>query len=156
MKGEFSMEPFDLLGALITERGSKLLSYEVGRAALIRLPSQEVLLVSIGTSTMKVFDCTRRLRWSRLRVVLFGWLLSKTVLCADLSHFGCGYKQRNRIARATSSVVLLVATVDLLTQARSVREVREKYTRNWSEILKETFGKHFLDLMRSMKAPVPD
>ena len=116
------MEPSDVLRlsidgfkALMGERRCELLDYEAGRLATIRLPSREVLVISIGTSTMKVFDCTKRLGWSRLRAVLFGWVRPKTVLSADLARFGCGCKQRSGIARATSSVLLLAATVEMLT-----------------------------------------
>jgi hypothetical protein len=143
------MEPSDL-GALLAQRGSELLSYEIGRAALIRFPSQEVLLVSIGTSTMKVFDCTKRLSWSRWKVILFGWLPTKTILSADLSRFGCGCKQRNRMARATSSVLLLAATMDLLTRARSIREVCEKYQSNWAEVVDDIFGEYTLAWLRTV------
>jgi hypothetical protein len=81
--------------------GSSLLSYELGRAAYVVLPSKEHIVISIGTSSAKV--CTKR--------AIFGWRLPKVVASQSLSaweprsalldrlrRFGCGVENGVRLA----------------------------------------------------------
>jgi hypothetical protein len=41
--------------SIVEANGSKLLSHKLGRAAFLVLPSNEEVVISIGTSTAKVF-----------------------------------------------------------------------------------------------------
>jgi hypothetical protein len=111
------------LQALIAKRGCELLYYTEGKVASIRLPSKEQVMVSMGTSSIKVF----RKHW------LFGWVIPRTILYVDLASIG--WDQCIPLTRAVASVLLVAKAVDLLSQTGSISEMNEKY------------GSHFMDLL---------
>jgi hypothetical protein len=121
------------IGSLITNRGSKLLHYEAGRAASIQLPSQEVLIVSIGTATMKVF-CKAR---------FFGWMWPKAILSVDL--ISIGWYECIPLTRVIVSVLLIAKTIDLLTNARSTNEIIQKYGDNFVAKLMEAMEEDLVE-----------
>lgn len=117
------------LKALIAKRNCELLQYEEGRVALVRLPSQEQIIISMGESSMKVF----RKGW------LFGWARPKTLLSVDLA--AIGWHQCIPLTRAVISVLLIARSVDLLTQVHSIREIGQKYGDNFTHLLMEATSK---------------
>ena len=116
--------------ALAARRGCTLLRYDAGRVASIRLPSREVLLVSLGTTTMRVLS----------KRPFFGWVIPMTVLSCKLSTFGCGVRQPNPLARHAAACVLLFVTLGLLIRASSIREVGQQYGENLVELLECAIG----------------
>jgi hypothetical protein len=117
------------LKALIAKRNCELLQYEEGKVALVQLPSQEQIIISMGNSSMKIFR----------KATLFGWWRPKTVLSVDLA--AIGWHQCVPLTRNVMSVLLIAKSLDLLTQERSIREVSEKYGNNFNDLLFEAISK---------------
>lgn len=117
------------LKALIEKRDCELLQYDEGKVALVRLPSQEQIIISMGTSTMKVFSKTR----------FFGWSRPKTILSVDLMPFG--WFECIPMTRVIMSILLITKSVDLLTQAQSIRDIVEKYDNDFTGLLMESISK---------------
>lgn len=130
------------IGTLIAERGCELLYYEAGRVAFIRLPSKEELLVSMGSSTMKVFRKAWPFSWVTKvfrKAWPFTWGWAKTVLSVDL--ISIGWYECIPLTRDLLSLLFVVKTIDLLTNARSISEVIQKYGGNFANELCEAVEK---------------
>jgi hypothetical protein len=99
---------------LCADHGALLLQYQSPRVAMLMLPSAEPLLISIGTTSAKIFR----------RSPLFGWFLPRCVASKQLSAWEPRYAQFNSLHRTMCQGMVLDGLVDLVSRAKSVAELR--------------------------------
>jgi hypothetical protein len=104
----------DVATKLCADHGSLLLQYQSPRVAMLMLPSAEPLLISIGTTSAKIFR----------RRTLFGWFLPCCVASQSLSAWEPRYKQFNSLHRTICRGMVLDGLVDLVSRAKSIDELR--------------------------------
>ena len=117
------------LNELIATRNCELRQYEEGKLAVLRLPSQEELMLSMGTSSLKVFRKGR----------LLGWVAPKMVFSVDLA--AIGWHQCIPLTRTVMSALLITKSLDLLSRAQSIDDAVKRYDNSFTEQLMETIGK---------------
>lgn len=98
---------------LCAQHGAVLLNYQHPRLALLRLRSGDALLISIGTTSAKVFK----------RNPLFGWALPKRCVSRPLVEWEERYAQFNNLHRAICRGMLLDGLLDLISRAESIDEL---------------------------------
>jgi len=101
------------------------MQYQEGKLAVLRLPSQEELMLSMGTSSFKVF-----------RKGPLGWLFPKTVFSVDLA--AVGWDECIPLTRALLSVLLVTQSLDLLSHAQSINDAVQRYREDFAEKLMES------------------
>jgi hypothetical protein len=94
--------------------GSTLLSYESGRTAYIRLPSDESIVISIGTTAVKVF--TKRL--------IVGWKFPKVTASQSMAIWQQGFDKLDRIRRFGCGSMILDGLISLVSRCGSIEELR--------------------------------
>jgi len=117
---------------LCAKHGSVLRHYEPGRVASIIIPSGEVLTVSVGTATAKIF-CKR---------ALFGWLLPKRIGDKNLADWIPEYSRLSRLQMSVARAMVLDGLINLAAQARCAGELSFAWTvlRNPIEVAVEDCG----------------
>ena len=116
------------LNDVMLKRNCQLQQYREGKLALLRLPSQEEVMVSMGTSSLKVF-----------RKGLLGWVAPKTVFSTDLA--ALGWHDCIPLTRAVMSVLLITHSLDLLSRARSLDDAVRNYGDTFTEQLMESVNR---------------
>jgi hypothetical protein len=99
--------------AVCAKYGSVLQQYEMGRVALLVLPSHEPLIISIGTITAKVL--TRR--------AFGGWIFPKTVASKELSDWIPDFNRLSAAQRFAGGAMVLDGLLSLTARARNVAEI---------------------------------
>jgi len=99
--------------AVCAKYGSVLQQYEMGRVALLVLPSHEPLIISIGTTTAKVL--TRR--------AFGGWKFPKTVASKELSDWIPDFNRLSAVQRFVGGAMVLDGLLSLTARARNVAEI---------------------------------
>jgi len=94
--------------------GSSLLSYELGKAAYIVLPSSEPIVISIGTLTVKIL--TKR--------AIFGWLFPKVIVSQSISTWEQGFNKLDRLRQFGCGAIVLDGLLSLVSRCRSLDELR--------------------------------
>jgi hypothetical protein len=94
--------------------GPSLLSYELGKAAYIVLPSSEPIVISIGTSTVKVF--TKR--------AIFGWRFPKVIVSQSIATWEPRFDKLDRLRRFGCGAMVLDGLLSLVSRCRSLDELR--------------------------------
>jgi len=116
------------LNEVILKRNCQLRQYEEGKLALLLLPSQEEVMLSMGASSFKVF-----------RKGLLGWVTPKTVFSVDLA--ALGWHECIPLTRTVLSVLLVTQSLDLLSIAQSVDDAVRQYGDSFTEHLAESIDK---------------
>ena len=117
---EFQLE--EQKARAITEaNGSALLKYESGKFAYLLLPSNEKIIISIGTKTVKIL--TRR--------PVIGWISPKTVAFQKIEYWANdslrpyrSYANLNRMERYACGCMALYGLVDLMSRCKSISEIQ--------------------------------
>jgi hypothetical protein len=104
--------------ALCAKHGSALQKYELGRVASITLPSGEMLIVSIGTTTAKIL----------IKHPIFGWFFPKIVGKKNLSDWVPGFLTLPRLQRFAAGAMVLDGLVSLSARANSAAELSLAWT----------------------------
>jgi len=100
--------------AICEKHGSAFLSYEVGRAAYIVLPSNEHIIISIGTSTAKVLIKRR----------IFGWRFPRVIASQSIATWEPTFRKLDRLRRFACGVMALDGLLSLVSKCKSVDELR--------------------------------
>jgi len=98
---------------LCAEHGATLINYQHPRMALIGLRSGEHVLISIGTTSAKIF---RRSRW-------FGWVIPKCCASKPLTEWEPRYTQCNNLHRTICRGMVLDGLLNLVPRANSIDEL---------------------------------
>jgi hypothetical protein len=85
--------------------------------ALVRLPSGERILISIGSATARVLD----------KSTIFAWCFTKTVVSERLDTWQPEYWQCNRFYRRINRAMILDGLLALLSNYHSIDEVRRAW-----------------------------
>jgi hypothetical protein len=80
---------------------------------MLMLPSTEPLLITIGTTSAKIFQRSR----------LFGWFIPRCVASKQLSAWEPRYAQFNSLHRTICRGMVLDGLVDLVSRAKSIGEL---------------------------------
>jgi hypothetical protein len=99
--------------AVCAKYGSVLQQYEIGRVALLILPSHEPLIISIGTTTAKVL--TKR--------AFGGWKFPKTLGSKELSDWIPDFNRPSAAQRFAGGAMVLDGLLSLTARARNVAEI---------------------------------
>ena len=107
--------------AITEANGSTLLKYESGKFAYLLLPSNEKIIISIGTETVKIL--TRR--------PIIGLIFPKTVAFQKIEYWAndslrpyITYANLNRMQRYASGCTALDGLVDLMSRCKSISEIQ--------------------------------
>ena len=98
---------------LCAQNSAVLLNYQHPRSAFLRLRSGEEVLISVGTTSAKVFR----------RNPLFGWALPKRCVSKPLVAWEGRYAQFNNLHRAACRGIVLDGLLDLISRAESIGEL---------------------------------
>lgn len=98
---------------LCAEHGAVLLNYQQPRLALMALRSGEQVLISIGTTSAKVFRRDR----------LFGWVIPKRCVSKPLAAWEKRYTQFNNLHRTICRGMVLDGLLDLVSRTESIDEL---------------------------------
>jgi hypothetical protein len=127
------------------ECGCRLLLYQEGTLAAVQLPSSEEVLVSMGTSSIKVFRKRPILGWFisqfmwLLNLAPMGWISPLincqfvTVLSLDLAPFG--WVECVPVTRAIMSTGLVDAVMIMVIHARSISDMLQKYESSFDDFV---------------------
>jgi hypothetical protein len=99
------------------KKASQVLNYRAGRFALVVLPSEEQILISIGTSTVKILA----------KRAIFGWYLPKVVVSQRLSVWQPDYQQYNAMYRRACCTMILDGLLTLLSHYQSIDKLRQAW-----------------------------
>ncbi len=99
--------------AVCAKYGSVLQQYQMGRVALLILPSHEPLIISIGTTTAKVL--TKR--------AFGGWKFPKTLGSKVLSDWIPDFNRLSAAQRFAGGAMVLDGLLSLTARARNVAEI---------------------------------
>ncbi len=110
--------------AICARYGSVLQQYEMGRVALLVLPSHEPLIISIG-STLSAMLCwpptiTAKVLTSR---AFGGWIFPKTVASKELSDWIPDFNRLSGVQRFAGGAMVLDGLLSLTARARNVAEI---------------------------------
>jgi hypothetical protein len=100
--------------AICEKHGSSFLSYELGRAAYIVLPSNEHVIISIGTSTAKVFTKRR----------ILGWWFPKVITSQSIAIWEPTFDKLDRLPRFLCCAMVLDGLLSLVSKCKSLDELR--------------------------------
>lgn len=112
--------------------GSVLRHYKTGYVATVVLPSCEVIIVSIGTSSAKIF----------IKRAFFGWLFPRTVGKKDLAGWIPDFKRLSGMQRFAARAMVLDGLVSLTSRAKYAGELSLAWAalRNPVEVAVEECG----------------
>ena len=99
---------------LCEKNGSSLLSYELGKAAYIVLPSSEHIIISIGTLTAKILT----------KHATSDWRFPEVVVSQDISTWEPSLKKHDRLRQFGIGAMALDGLVSLVSRCRSLHELR--------------------------------
>jgi hypothetical protein len=100
--------------AICENHGSSFLSYELGRAAYIVLPSNEHVIISIGTSTAKLV--TKR--------TIFGWMFPRVIASRSIATWEPTFDKLDRLRRFGCGAMVLDGLLSLVSRCGSLDELR--------------------------------
>lgn len=95
-------------------RGSSMLSYQLGKAAYIVLPSNERIIISIGTLTVKVL--TKR--------SIIGWKFPKVIVSQSIASWEERFDKFDRLRRFGCGAMILDGLLCLVSSFKSIEELR--------------------------------
>ena|SRR6266446_4924921 len=103
----------DAASKVCESHGSVLLQYKSPGVAKLLLTSGEQIVISIGTTSAKIFR----------RSALFGWFAPKCCASKSLVEWEPRYTQFSGFDRAICRVMVLDGLVDLVSRAHSIGEL---------------------------------
>lgn len=109
--------------ALCKARGCKLIHYDMGKVALVSLPSDDKVMISVGETTTKVFQ-----RHSILAIFSehYSWLHPKTIVTFDMRSLDSGWMTLLPVTRSLMGIYILYATLDTITLCETPAEISKK------------------------------
>jgi hypothetical protein len=100
--------------AICEKHGSSFLSYTLGRAAYIVLPSNEHVIISIGTLTAKVLTKRR----------ILGWWFPKVITSQSIAIWQPTFDKLDRLRRFACGAMVLDGLLSLVSKCKSLDELR--------------------------------
>jgi hypothetical protein len=100
--------------AMCEKNGSTLRSYKLGSAAFLVLPSGEPIVISVGTTTVKVL--TRR--------QIVGWRLPKVIESQPIESWEPSFPTLDRLHRYACGSMVLDGLLSLLSRCQSIADLR--------------------------------
>jgi len=94
--------------------GSSMLSYQLGKAAYIVLPSNEDVIISIGTLSVKVL--TRR--------SIMGWKFPKVIVSSSIAAWEERFDKFDHLRRFGCGAMILDGLLCLVSSFKSIEELR--------------------------------